>query len=149
MTCLLLINFHTWLLKILQLFISLIRIMSHKEGIKFSMFCFTALIGHKKWIELGSTLDKPPKCSNHGQFHHTMKILFLQQLHFIEQCNLAVHMLWSLRHLTRFNNTILCFQTRYIYLCFKRHNCAQNNMVYCVWWNKTPWLVNAATTPYD
>ena len=74
LNCLLLINFHTWVLKFLQLFISITRIMPHKAR---HFFCSTTLLfGHKKWIELGCTLDKPPKHANHEQFHHTMKRLF-------------------------------------------------------------------------
>ena len=62
----------TWLLKFLQLFMSHIWMMSQKES---SFFFFALLIGHKKWIKLGSTLVKTRKCANHEQFRHTTKIL--------------------------------------------------------------------------
>ena len=104
---------------------------------------FFSLFRHKKLIELGSTLDKPPKCANHEQFHHTMKKLFLRQFHFVEQCNLVVYMLWPLKYQNRLNNTILYFHIRIFYLC------SQNNMVYYAWQHQTPWSNSAVKISYD
>ena len=60
-----------------------------------------------------STLNTIIKCTNHEQFLYTTKRLF-RQFHFVEQWNLAVHMLRPLKHQNRFNNPILCFHTRNI-----------------------------------
>ena len=124
----------TWLLKFLQLFISLIWIMSQKRQWFFFLRSTALLVGHKKWIRLGSTLVKTLKCANHKKFRHTTKRLFLRQIRFFEQCNLAEHMLDLSDAII--DSTI----PYYVSTLGKFDLCSQNNIVYYVWRHKTPWL---------
>ena len=109
--------------------------MSQQEGNVFFFLRSTALlIGHKKWIQLGSILVKTRKCANHKNFVIRRKDSFCGK--FASSSNVILQRICFNPSDAIMDSTIPYYVSPSRYLTF----CSQNNIVYYVLRHKTLWL---------